>query len=46
MRMVNDEFPKSTLYGFEMVDGRHIRVFAENPHQLKIYAESIRSNFS
>jgi hypothetical protein len=44
--MVNVGFPKSTLYGFEMVDAPHVRVFAENRPQLKIYTESTHSNFS
>jgi len=46
-RMVNVGFPKSTLYGFEMVDTRRTsRVFAESRHQSKIYTESIASHFS
>ena len=45
MRMVNDGFPAHGGYGFEMVDTRNTRHFAEIPHQSKIYTESIQSDF-
>ena len=45
MRMVNVGFPAHSRYGFEMVDRRGTRDFAEIPHQSKIYTESIQSDF-
>jgi hypothetical protein len=45
MRMVNDGFPARIGYGFEMVDRRGTRHFAEIRRQSKIYTESIQSDF-
>jgi hypothetical protein len=44
--MVNVGFPPTDGYGFEMVDARRQPESQQNPHQSKIYSESISPPFS